>query len=69
MFIIDELTGLKYATNEQVIKDTKYTKNKYAELVWKNMLNRYGKQFVKEPNRHSEYYSENEVVDDSIFGV
>ena len=69
VFIIDELTGLKYATNEQVIKDTKYTKNKYAELVWKNMLNRYGKQFVKEPNRHSEYHPENEVIDDSIFGV
>ena len=68
-FIIDEPTGLKYGTNEQIIKDTKYTKNNYTELVWKNMLNRYGKQFVKEPNKYSEYHSENEVVDDSIFGV
>lgn len=68
-FIIDELTGLKYATNEQIIKDTKYTKNKYTALVWENMLNRYGKQFVKEPNMYSVYHPEDEIVDDSIFGV
>lgn len=68
-FIVDELTGLKYAINEQIIKDTKYTKNKYTELVWVNMLNRYGKQFVEEPNKYSVYHPEKEVIDDSIFGV
>jgi hypothetical protein len=68
-FIIDELTGLKYAINEQIIKDTKYTKNKYTELVWTNMLNRYGKHFVEEPNKYSVYLPDKEVIDDSIFGV
>lgn len=68
-FIIDESTGLKYATNEQIILDTKYTKNEYAKLVWKNMLNRYGKHFVKDPNKFREYYYKEEAVDYSIFGV
>jgi len=44
---IDKKTGLKYAKNEQIIKDMKIIKNKYAERVWKQMLSRYGKLFVK----------------------
>jgi hypothetical protein len=68
-FIIDEQTGLKYAINEQIVKDIKYTKNMYTKVVWANMLNRYGKQFVKVPNKYSIYHPEEEVIDDSIFGV
>ncbi len=68
-FIIDESTGLKYATNEQIILDTKYTKNEYTKLVWKNMLNRYGKYFVKDPDKFREHYYKEEAVDYSIFGV
>lgn len=68
-FIIDESTGLKYATNEQIIWDTKYTKNNYTKLVWKNMLNRYWKQFVKDPNKFREYHFPKEHLDQSIFGV
>lgn len=67
--IVDESTGLKYATNEQIIKDTKYTKNDYTKVVWKNMLNRYWKQFVKKPNKFREYHFKKEAVDYSIFGV
>ena len=67
--IVDEQTGLKYATNEQIISDTKYTKNDYTKLVWKNMLNRYWKQFVKKPNKFREYHYKKEAVDYSIFGV
>ena len=67
--IVDETTGLKYATNEQIIWDTKYTKNDYTKLVWKNMLNRYWKQFVKKPNSFREYHYHRETVDYSIFGV
>tara|TARA_Y100000034_G_C6837189_1_gene378445 strand:- start:228 stop:809 length:582 start_codon:yes stop_codon:yes gene_type:complete len=44
---IDKKTGLKYATNEQIIKDTKITKNNYTKKVWENMLLRYKKLFVK----------------------
>jgi hypothetical protein len=68
-FIIDDLTGLKYASNEQIIKDIKNTKNDYTEVVWKNMLNRYGKHFVKDPEKYSKYYFEKEMVDESMFGV
>ncbi len=68
-FVIDKSTGLKYATNEQIISDTKYTKNSYTKLVWKNMLNRYWKHFVKDPNKFSEYRYQMETVDYSMFGV
>ncbi len=67
--IVDEQTGLKYATNDQIIKDVKYTKNEYTSLVWKNMLNRYGKQFVEDPEKYSEYVHIEEAVDYSKFGV
>ena len=67
--IVDGTTGLKYATNEQIIADTKYTKNNYTKLVWKNMLNRYWKQFVKTPDEYREYHYQKEDVDHSIFGV
>jgi hypothetical protein len=68
-FIVDELTGLKYAINEQIIKDIKYTRNQYTELVWKNMLNRYGKQFVKDPDKYPSYKGNEEVINLSKFGV
>ncbi len=68
-FIIDESTGLKYATNEQIILDTKYTKNNYTKLVWKNMLNRYWEHFVEDPNKFREYHYKKGTVDYSIFGV
>jgi len=45
---IDKETGLKYATNEQIMKDVKITKNDYTKRVWKNMLSRYKKIFVKD---------------------
>ncbi len=67
--IVDEQTGLKYATNEQIIWDTKYTKNDYTKLVWKNMLNRYWKQFVKKPDKFREYLYQKEAIDYSMFGV
>jgi hypothetical protein len=66
---VDKETGLKYGTNDQIIKDTNYTKNDYTKLVWKNMLNRYWKQFVKKPNKFREYHFQKETVDYSIFGV
>jgi len=66
---IDRGTGLKYATTEQIILDTKYTKNNYTKLVWKNMLNRYNDQFVKKPERYSRYYFTKEDYDLSKFGV
>lgn len=42
----DKKTGLMYATNNQVFKDTNQTKNDYTKSVWKQMLSRYGKFFL-----------------------
>ncbi len=42
----DKNTGLMYATNDQVFKDTNQTKNDYTKSVWKQMLSRYGKLFL-----------------------
>ncbi|MBI2565113.1 hypothetical protein HYV79_03955 [Candidatus Woesearchaeota archaeon] len=44
---IDKETGLKYATNEQILKDVAFTKNQYTKMAWTQMFKRYGKMFVK----------------------
>ena len=44
---LDQTTGLKYAANEQIIKDTSFTKNEYTKTLWMQMLSRYKNMFVK----------------------
>ena len=51
---IDKKTGLKYATNEQIIKDVIITKNDYTKKVWENMSLRYKKLFIKNHNIQKE---------------
>lgn len=46
-YLTDKGTGLKYATNEQVLKDAKLTKNEHVRSVWMQMLSRYGKLFAR----------------------
>lgn len=43
----DEETGLKYATNEQIIKDAVFTRNQYTNIAWNQMFKRYGQMFAK----------------------
>ena len=38
---------IKYASNEQISKDVGITKNKYVELICKEMFSRYGKMFSR----------------------
>src|SRR3989344_3560391 len=45
---VDKETGLKYATNKQIIKDTKITRNDYTKMVWNNMFLRYKELFAKD---------------------
>lgn len=45
--IIDKETGLKYATNEQILKDTIFTKNEYTKTAWMQMFKQYGNIFAK----------------------
>jgi hypothetical protein len=62
--IIDKKTGLKYATNEQIMKDTHITKNDYTKKVWDNMVLRYRRLFVKD------YHAQKEkTIDYSEYGV
>ena len=51
---IDKKTGLKYATNEQIIKDVIITKNDYTKKVWENMSLRYKELFIKNHNIQKE---------------
>ena len=68
-YLTDKSTGIKYATIEQIVLDTKYTKNEYTKLIWINMLNRYREQFIKKPNKYDNYLVTKESIDPSKFGV
>jgi len=50
----DELTGLRYATNEQIYYDAKRQGDNALLDAWKSMLNRYGELFVKDPDKFAE---------------
>ena len=43
----DERTGLRYATNEQIIKDARELKNELLERTCLSLLDRYGGLFAK----------------------
>jgi len=66
---IDPKTGLKYAANEQIFNDIKITKNAYSLAVWKQMLSRYKKLFVKNINNYAGSFAEERRVDYSKYGV
>jgi hypothetical protein len=68
-FLIDKKTGLKYAANEQVLKDAKMTKNKYAESVWKQMLSRYGNLFIKNYVKFKLHIEKPKIIDYAKYGV
>ncbi len=66
---IDSDTGLKYAENEQIFNDIKITKNRYSLTVWKQMLSRYKKLFVKNIDKYSGYFVQERITDYSKYGV
>jgi len=60
----DKESGLRYAKNEQIKKDTIITKNNYTKNIWNEMYSRYGKIFAKsETNNHAG------KIDYAIYGV
>ena len=67
--LIDKRTGLKYAANEQIIKDIKIIKNEYAESVWRQMLSRYGKLFIKDYDKFKSYAQKPRMIDYTKYGV
>ncbi|MBI2667518.1 hypothetical protein HYX17_01975 [Candidatus Woesearchaeota archaeon] len=66
--VIDKESGLKYATNEQIIKDIAFTKNKYTENVWIQMLARYKNMFVKNIDKFKNILPK-QKIDYSKYGV
>ena len=66
--IIDKESGLKYATNEQIIKDIAFTKNKYTRNVWIQMLARYKNMFVKNIDKFKNVLPK-QKIDYSKYGV
>src|SRR3989339_566163 len=67
-YIVDK-TGLKYATNEQIIKDISITKNEYAKSVWVQMLSRYKDIFIKNYNKFKSLIPKQITIDYEKFGV
>ena len=68
--IVDKKTGLKYASNEQILKDISFTKNNYAKELWVQMLKRYKKMFVKNVSRFKDLIDDiEEKIDYSKYGV
>lgn len=68
-YTVDKKTGLKYATNEQVIKDIGITKNEYTKKVWIQMLSRYKELFSKDYNKFKSLIPKQKVIDYERFGV
>jgi hypothetical protein len=46
----DDRNGLRYATNEQILKDAKILGDRYLEKTWWTMEERYGAMFSAIPN-------------------
>ena len=64
----DKKNGLVYATNDQILKDVKHTKNKYTKKVWNQMLNRYGNLFTMQKIKKEERNTE-DAIQYSLYGV
>lgn len=68
-YAVDKKTGLKYATNGQIIKDVGITKNDYAKKVWVQMLSRYGKIFTKDYSKFKPLIPKQRIINYEKFGV
>lgn len=68
-YTVDEKKSLKYATNEQIIKDTGITKNEYAKNVWVQMLSRYKNMFVKNYSKFKHFMPKEKTINYGEFGV
>lgn len=68
-YIVDEKTGLKYATNEQIIKDINITKNEYTKNIWMQMLSRYKNMFIKNYSKFKYLIPRERTINYEKFGV
>mgnify|MGYP001558699274 CR=1 FL=1 len=68
-YAVDKETGLSYADNEQVFKDTRITKNTYTISVWKQLLSRYNKIFIAKYRKYKNLLEKQMAIDYSKYGV
>lgn len=68
-YALDKKMGLKYATNEQIITDTRITKNEYAKTVWMQMLSRYKSMFVRCYSKFRHMIPQEKTIKYEEFGV
>jgi hypothetical protein len=68
-YAVDKKSCLKYATNEQIIKDIGITKNEYAKKIWVQMLSRYRNIFIKSYNKFKPLIPKQKIIDYEKFGV
>ena len=68
-YIVDKKTGLKHATNEQIIKDVGLTKNEYAKNIWIQMLYRYRELFSKNYSKFKSLIPKQKVINYERYGV
>ena len=68
-YTVDKKAGLKYATNEQIIKDVGITKNEYTKKIWIQMLSRYKKMFAKNYNKLKSLIPKQRIINYEKFGV
>lgn len=56
--VLDAKTSLRYASNDQILKDITFTKNAYTKTLWMQMYQRYGKVFsaldIKTPEEETD---------------
>ena len=68
-YTVDKKTGLKYATNEQIIKDIGITKNEYAKKVWIQMVSRYKNIFIRNYKKFESLIPKQRAINYEKFGV
>ena len=68
-YSIDRETGLKCATNGQILNDAKLTKNGHVREVWMQMLSRYGKLFARNHGKLKRLLPKEKTIDYEKFGV
>ncbi len=62
---VDSETGLHYATNDQILRDTIFTKNEYVKSIWIQMHQRYSYLF----SNKKEGYHQEEKEDLALYGM
>ncbi|MBI4154476.1 hypothetical protein HY498_00105 [Candidatus Woesearchaeota archaeon] len=67
--LLDKDNGLKYATNEQILNDTKITKNNFVRKICLQMLSRYRTMFINNNSLFNNLIKKEKEIDYKAYGV